>query len=104
MNKKTMETFQELKSERVQEERVAVGEPDDLKDNLKDPLVISLKSERVQEPAASVATGGRTASALELAVNPYQRVTIDLPALQVTITLEEPVAGASWSAGMAEGG
>ena len=97
MNKKAMETFQELKSERVQEERVAVGEPGDLSD----PLVISLKSERVQEPAASV---GRLVSALELAVNPYQRVTIDLPALQVTITLEEPMAGASWSAGMDEGG
>jgi hypothetical protein len=101
MDKKAIETFQELKSERVQEERVAAGEPDDLKDTLKDPLVISLKSERVQEPAASV---GRLVSALELAVNPYQRVTIDLPALQVTIILEEPMAGASWSAGVDEGG
>lgn len=100
MNTKEMETVQELKSERVQEERVAVGEPGELKD----PLVISLKSERVQEPAASVASGERVAGALELAVNPYQRVTIDLPALQVTITLEEPMAGASWSGGLDEGG
>jgi hypothetical protein len=66
--------------------------------------VQELKSERVQEPAASVAFGGRAAGAFELAVNPYKRVTIDLPALQVTITLEEPMAGASWSGGLDEGG
>ena len=58
-----------------------------------------LKSERVQEPAAAAA-GVKEAGWVELAVNPYQRVTIDLPVLQVNITLEQPVAGADWNAGL----
>ena len=101
MDNDTMNTNQELKSERVQEEIMAV----DRVAEVKDPLVISLKAERVQEPAAAtVPARGRLTSYLELAVNPYERVTIELPALDATIILEQPVAGASWNAGLDEGG
>jgi len=101
MESNTMNPVQELKAERVQEESMAadkVGE-------VNNPLVISLKAERVQEPAALALPGrGKMSSYVEVAVNPYQRVTIDLPSLDVNITLEQPVAGASWNAGLEEGG
>ena len=97
MDNNTMNPVQELKAERVQEEVMAadrVGE-------VTNPLVISLKAERVQEPAALALPGrGKLSSYVEVAVNPYERVTIDLPALEVNITLEQPVAGASWNAGL----
>ncbi len=100
-NKKT-EAVQELKPESVQEEIMAVADPGE-PDGLGGPLVISLKAERVQEPeSVSSATGARSASFLELAVNPYQKVTVDLQALQVSIILEQPMAGPFWGAGLGE--
>jgi hypothetical protein len=73
-----MNAVQELKSERVQEEMMASGEP----------LIICLKSERVQEPEAATPGVKVPSSYYELMVNPCQRVTIGLQELRVTITLE----------------
>lgn len=104
MESNTMNPVQDLKAERVQEEIMAAGGGA----GVNDPLVISLKAERVQEPAAATVPAGEGgASYVEVAVNPYQRVAIDLPELGVNITFEQPVAGASWNAGLAglsEGG
>ena len=102
MEKNTTEAVQKLKAERVQEELAAAGEPR----GMDVPLVISLKAERVQEPASAAvpAARGKTVCFIELTVNPYERVNINRPALQAHITLERPVAGAAWSAGLVEAG
>lgn len=118
--KTKQEAVQDLKPERVQEEIMAVAKaaeeagpagqgdpsPPSPPDTLEEPLVISLKAERVQVPqAAAVAAGETTSSFFELAVHPYQRVTIDLAALQVSITLERPVmAGPIGDRGLGEAG
>ena len=97
MDKNTKEAAQDLKAKQVQEEIMAVAEPvgpgdPSPPDSLEEPLVISLKAERVQGPeAAALAAGETTSSFFELVVHPYQRVTIDLAALQVSIILERPV-------------
>ncbi|HKH48869.1 MAG TPA: hypothetical protein VKM72_29735 [Thermoanaerobaculia bacterium] len=72
---------QELKSERVQEELV-VGEP---------PLVIELKSERVQSPE-SVAGAGQMElpSVIRLTVNPLKRVVVDVWWMGVVVAIEDP--------------
>lgn len=99
MDTKKQVVVQEQKAERMQEEIMAVDVPG----VSEAPLVISLKAERVQEPASlSPAPGARSASFVELAVNPYQKVTVDLQALQVSIILEQPVAGPFWGAGLGE--
>jgi hypothetical protein len=81
---KKMDAVQELKSERVQEElRTVEG----------DPLVIWLKSERVQKPGLAPIAAKAEAPVFELAVNQYQKMKIDLIALQISITLEGPLEG-----------
>jgi hypothetical protein len=84
MSKKMDAVAQELKSERVQEELRTVGG---------DPLVIWLKSERVQKPSLAPIAGPAEAPVFELAVNPHRRMKIDLIALQISITLEGPIEG-----------
>ena len=73
---------QELKSERVQEELVA-GEP---------PLVIELKSERVQAPE-SLAGADQAAmpSAIQLTVHQKKRVVIDVWWMGVVVAIEDPM-------------
>jgi hypothetical protein len=74
------DAVQELKSERVQEELTAAGD---------EPLVIYLKSERVQKPEAFTSNPEViSSSAYELMVNPCERLTLDLHELQVTIYLD----------------
>ena len=97
MDKNKKEAAQDPKSEQVQEEIMTVADPagqgePSPPDTLEEPLVISLKAERVQGPEAAAQAAGETASSFfELVVHPYQRVTIDLAALQVSIILERPV-------------
>lgn len=84
---------QELKSERVQEELLAEEVP----------LVIWLKSERVQEPGiAPFVAEASSSSIFEMSVNLHQRVTIDLHALQVSITLEGPMIGSAQAADLGQ--
>jgi hypothetical protein len=68
---------QELKSERVQEEKRRVVE---------EPCTVTLKSERVQKPAY-LTEGSTQSSSFELHLNQKQPVTIELLALQTVITL-----------------
>ena len=77
MNTNT-DAVQELKSERVQEEMVVVAEPE--------PYLVSLKSERVQEPEL-FGDGERAISVIELAMSRMIAVTIELQALQAVVTL-----------------
>lgn len=74
---------QELKSERLQQELAVEGSP----------LVIELKSERVQAPAN--AAGGEKAmpSVVRLTVNQMKRVVVDVWWMGIAVTLEEPAAG-----------
>ena len=75
---------QDLKSERVQGEIAFIAE---------DPVRISLKAERVQEPALAVlGAGAPMPSAFELTINQKQPVTIELLGLQTVITLHETAA------------
>jgi hypothetical protein len=117
MDKNKKEAVQDLKAEQVQEqvqeeimtvaEPVGPGDPGDPSppDSLEEPLVISLKAERVQGPEAAAAAAGETTSSFfELAVHPYQRVTIDLAALQVGITIERPSAGPTGGDGLGKAG
>ena len=78
---KTQQVVQELKSERVQEELA-----------LEEPFWLSLKSERVQEPAlAQAGAGANTSScAYELSLNQTRSMTIELTDPQVFITIFEP--------------
>jgi hypothetical protein len=79
MNTNT-DAVQELKSERVQEE-LAVAD--------QEPLVILLKSERVQQPETVTSNAEVVSSSTyELMVNPCERVTIGLEELRVTIYLD----------------
>jgi len=72
---------QELKSERVQEELVA-GEP---------PLVIELKSERVQSPESVAGLGqAELPSVVRLTVNPVKRVVVDVWWMGVVVAIEDP--------------
>jgi hypothetical protein len=73
----TMSFEQELKSERVQEEKRRVVE---------EPCTVTLKSERVQQPAY-LTEGGRQSSFFELSLSQKQPVTIELLSLQAVITL-----------------
>lgn len=68
---------QELKPERVQKELVLVEES----------YRVSLKAERVQEPALAGVEAMSLSSAFELTVSQRQPVSIELLALQVVITL-----------------
>jgi hypothetical protein len=88
-----MNAVKELKSERVQEEMMAADEP----------LIICLKSERVQEPE-SLVPEVTSSSTYELMVNPCERVTIGLQELQVTITLEGLKIGPNQAARVGEAG
>jgi hypothetical protein len=82
---KKIEVVQELKAEPVQEEIALVAE---------EPFRISLKAERVQEPAfAALGAGRPLSSAFELTINQRQPVTIELPAIQTVITLHGTTAG-----------
>lgn len=75
------QSMPELKAERVQEERVAVPVRKgalfvDVRD---EPVWVSLKAERVQEPASVAAAGNaRTSSELEMTVGHKQPITIEL--------------------------
>ena len=97
---KKIEAVQELKAERVQEE-IALA--------VEEPFRISLKAERVQEPAfATLGAGGPLSSAFELTINQRQPVTIELPALQTVITLHgmttgDGTAGFAQAPGLGEG-
>jgi hypothetical protein len=71
---KKIKAVQELKAERVQEEIALVAE---------EPFRISLKAERVQEPA-------------------FATVTIELPALQTVITLHGTTTGTAQAPGLGE--
>jgi hypothetical protein len=73
----TQDFTQELKSERVQEEKRRV---------VVDPWTVALKSERVQKPAY-LTEGSTQSSSFELHLNQKQPVTIELLALQTVITL-----------------
>jgi len=85
----TQQMEQDLKSERVQEELTAAAEP----------YRVSLKAERVQEPAlAEIGAVGRS-SAFEMTINQKQPVTIELLGLEVVITLHGTEAGAAGLAG-----
>lgn len=67
--------------------------------NVEEPFRISLKAERVQEPAlavlgaAALGAGMPMSSAFELTINQKQPVTIGLLGLQTVITLHETAAG-----------
>jgi hypothetical protein len=75
-----MQSEQELKSERVQEELAVAAEPE--------PYLVSLKSERVQEPELFTAgVGDRVTSVIELVMSRMHPVTIELQALQMVVTL-----------------
>jgi hypothetical protein len=77
------EQEQELKSERVQEE-MAVQKAM----AVQEPYLVSLKSERVQEPELfSAGEGSRAISVIELAMSRMIAVTIELQALQAVVTL-----------------
>ena len=77
------QSVQELKAERVQEELVALAVA-------AEPFQISLKAERVQEPAAvavGASTQGSSGFALSLSFQQKQPVKIEVPALGTIITL-----------------
>lgn len=75
------QNVQDLKSERVQEELMAVVVADE-------PFQISLKAERVQEPVAIAGVGGLVSSfALNLSFQQKLPVKIEVPALGTIITL-----------------
>ena len=77
----------DLKSERVQQEIAFIVE---------EPVRISLKAERVQQPAlAALGAGTPMSSVFELTINQKQPVTIELLGLQTVITLHETAAGNS---------
>jgi hypothetical protein len=62
--------------------------------NVEEPFRLSLKAERVQQPElAALGAGVPMSSAFELTINQKQPVTIELPALQVVITLHGTTAG-----------
>ena len=64
--------------------------------NVEEPLRISLKAERVQQPElAALGAGAPMPSAFELTINQKQPVTIELLGLQTVITLHETAAGNS---------
>ena len=64
--------------------------------NVEEPFRISLKAERVQEPAlAALGAGMPMSSAFELTINQKQPVTIGLLGLQTVITLHETAASDS---------
>jgi len=73
----TQQVVQELKAERVQEELMAA----------EGPHWIWLKAERVQEPGLAAAGAEGKPSFLKLAVSQQQKVSIELLALQVVVTL-----------------
>jgi hypothetical protein len=81
---------QELKAERVQEEMVAaVAKPLQIAE---EPFRISLKAERVQEPASlgapiSNQPGGTVSLAYEVSFNQMRAVTVELDEPQIAIHL-----------------
>ena len=86
------QSMPELKAERVQEERmsvpVAVRKGALFVDVMDEPVWVSLKAERVQEPASVAAAGtGRTSSELEMTVGHKQPITIELQELGTVIKL-----------------
>lgn len=86
----TKQTVQELKAERVQEELVAEPVRKELLfgDVADEPLWVTLKAERVQEPS-SLAKDGRTriSSSCNLTVSQKQPITIELLTMGVVVEL-----------------
>ena len=76
----TQQDVQELKAERVQEELAAADEM---------PFQISLKAERVQDPALALAgAGGIISTAYELSSN-LRSVAIEIGQSQISVTVFE---------------
>ncbi len=77
----TQQDVQELKAERVQEELAAAA--------IEMPFQISLKAERVQDPALAMAgTGGVISAAYELSFN-LRSVAIEINPSQINVTVFE---------------
>ena len=83
-------TVQELKAERVQEERVAEPVRKGLLfvDVADEPAWVNLKAERVQEPESLAAAGkAHFSSSFQLTVSQKQPITIELPDLGIVIKM-----------------
>ena len=75
----TQDPAQTLKAERVQEEMAALGAVE--------PFRLSLKAERVQEPAVLQAAGGAVSLGYEISCNQMQGVTVELQEPQIVVHL-----------------
>jgi hypothetical protein len=94
----TKQGVQKLKAERVQEELMAEPVRNGLLfvDVADEPVWVSLKAERVQEPALFAnSPNEKLSSVLELTVSQKQPMTIELPALGAIIKLHGTTADTS---------